>query len=108
MPDLKALFSEVYRVLERGGLLFISLPSRSWSQRLRERVRRKWRQWRGAPVNVYEGNPFYKIGPYNEVSLKQVCQIMTSLGFETIKVDLKSYEGKWQEVHSYYSLLFKR
>ena len=108
MPDLEALFSEVYRVLERGGLLFISLPGRSWSQGLRERVLRKWQQWRGAPVNVYEGNPYYKIGPYNEVSLKQVCKIMTALGFETIKVDLISYECKLQEVHSYYSLLFKK
>lgn len=108
MLDLEVLFSEVYRVLERGGLLFISLPCRSWSQRFRERVRGKWEQWRGAPVNVYEGNRFYKIGPHNEISLKQLCKIVTSLDFETIKVDLKSHEYNLEEVHSYYSLLLKK
>ena len=108
MPNLEVLFSEAHRILERGGLLFISLPYFSWWQRFRERVFRKWQQWRGAHVNVYDGNPFYKIGPYNEVSLKQICKITTSLGFETVKMDLKRYGQKRQDIHFYYSIILKK
>lgn len=108
MPNLEDLFSEAHRVLEQGGLLFISFPHRSRWQIFRDRVLRIKQQLRGEPVNVYDGNPFYKIGPYNEVSVKQICRIMTSLGFETIKSELKRCEYGPQDVHYYYSSIFRK
>ena len=108
IPNLAALLSEAHRVLEPGGLIFISLPGRNWQQRTRERGLTERQQPRGAPVNVYDGNPFYKIGPYTEVSLKQVRKVTASLGFETVNADLKEFETEHQEVHSYYSLLQRK
>lgn len=108
MPDLECLFSEAHRVLERGGLLFVTFPRRSWWQIFRERVLRRGQQLSGAILNVYDGNPFYKIGPYNEVSLKQVRRIMTSLGFETVKLELNRCEYGFQDVHYFYSSLFRK
>lgn len=76
-PNLEALVREVARVLKSGGQFYVTLEKKPWLKRLYYACMTLYRTYSPfVTSNVYEGSPYYKIGPYREVrmaSLKKTC-----------------------------------
>ena len=75
---------------------------------LRERARRAWCQATGTPVNVYDGNRFYKIGPWNEVTAREVAAAVTGAGFEAAPLALRVFEDPSGQTHRFEVLVARK
>lgn len=80
-PHLERLVHDSVRLLEPGGVFFLSWVEEALPRRLVKKVR-TWISRRNKISNVYEGNPFYRIGPYEERSLSEIDRCMQRAGYE--------------------------
>ncbi|HXK40854.1 MAG TPA: nitroreductase family protein [Candidatus Paceibacterota bacterium] len=69
-PDSGKLLKSAMGKLNEGGYIFIATIRGLWYKRLIFWFRRILRRLRGKRNNIYEGNVFYKIGPFSRVNLK--------------------------------------
>ncbi len=68
-PDLQVLLQSASASLKVGGKFFIATVEDTWYKRMRDAGRRVIRKLGGKKLNIYEGNPFYKVGPREPRSL---------------------------------------
>lgn len=64
---------------------------------------------KGESFNVYENNPYYKVGPYHPVSKKRCLAILKQHGFKVIETDIIKPQGgkKFSSNETFYGI-FKR
>lgn len=80
-PALGALLEDSERFLKSGGILFVALYSESWHRRLFRQIKTLIRvHLLKGKVNLYEGNPFYKAGPFKNISVRGLSSTLNRLG----------------------------
>ena len=83
-PEVGKLIRSSVDCIAKGGLFFVATIEDSWYRRLRERMCGWMRRIQGEPVNIYEGNPFYRIGPRTPVSFAKIEAAMHAAGCEKV------------------------
>ncbi len=72
-PNLITLLKNIPKILDKDGLLFVANVSESWYKRYLKVLRSIYRVYILRKMsNVYEGNPFYKIGPRVHISNNKI------------------------------------
>lgn len=79
-PNWERIVREAFRVLKPGGYLFISTSQPSFAKRFFDMSRAYFLSWPNKP-NVYDGNPYYKIGPFGRRNLSSVSEVGKQAGF---------------------------
>lgn len=74
-PDLKTLFLNIRHQLTPDGLFFLATYNESWYKKLAKKIINYWRARHGQPTNIYENNPFYRVGPINFLSDRTLKKI---------------------------------
>ena len=94
-PDWEDLMKEAQRVLKPGGMLFISTMQPTWFKYLFDLLRSVF-AGPGLHPSVYDGNPFYKIGPFGYRRLSRIRSICRAIGFDEMAsgIDFASGGGK--------------
>lgn len=68
-PRVASLLTNAVTKLRTGGVLFIATHQSGFFRKVRNYIRRSLRVYvYRKPYNLYEGNPFYKVGPILEIS----------------------------------------
>ncbi len=108
-PDPSGLLQEAGRLLHSGGALFVTTSQERWIKRYAKRMQRWKRQWVNHEiVNVYENNPFYKIGPMKQ---RTPAQIKTWAEAASLSLESSGYEtvlGSGTVPHTYYWAIYKK
>ncbi len=86
-PDLSTLLNSANSRLRKGGMVFVSVVRESWYRRLAKRIKIFKLKIIGKEVNIYENNPYYKIGLVRNYSKKQICKLFNKIGYRTFKYD---------------------
>lgn len=92
VPRVEIVCKEACRVLKPGGHFFLTLPRETFKERASFFLRRIffWRE----TGNVYEKNPYYKIGPWHFVSARQCAIEATRAGF-SLSLEGSLSSGSW-------------
>lgn len=84
-PSAGSLLAEAAAHVRTGGRIFVATVRDSWYRRFRDMARRLFRYLARLPINVYEGNPFYRTGPRGSFSrggqeraLASSCRLLDS------------------------------
>ena len=85
-PAFESLLVSGVKNLKSGGYLYLVHGQESFNKRLIRFGRRLQRQLSGLPVNIYEGNPYFRIGPYQHRTVSEIRKNLQSLGLQ-IKVE---------------------
>jgi SAM-dependent methyltransferase len=82
-PDLQGLMRSAATALKPGGEIFVAIIKDYWYRRLaKSLVAAVDRYIRRMVVNIYEGNPFYRVGPRGYVGERELTVLMRTAGFE--------------------------
>ncbi len=81
-PQFQSLLESGVKNLKVGGYFYLVHGQESFTKRLIRFGRRLQRQLRGLPVNIYEGNPYFRIGPYQHRSVSAIRKNLQSLGLQ--------------------------
>lgn len=98
-PVRGELFAEARRILKPGGYLYITVPMQSVRSRLRRLIRNLKKLLRGETFNVYENNPYYKIGPLEIVKPRTIQGMAVQAGFVPEAAGVRRVSGEayiWQ------------
>ncbi len=106
-PEWERLIQEAYRVLKPGGRLFVSTMQPSFLKYLIDSIRACIHAPRFRP-NVYDGNPFYKIGPFAVRDLKQVMDVGRRTGFDVDAQGVERVSGGGAIKHVYGWIVFSK
>lgn len=75
-PDLESIIKNTSLVLKKQGIFFIAFVQESFYRRIAKWIKLIHTKYLlHKAVNIYENNPFYKIGPRVELSIKDVESI---------------------------------
>lgn len=87
-PQLSDLLKSVNSRLESGGVVFIATVDEVWWRRLMRWLRSIGQIIIGRPSNIYEGNPFYKIGPRRHLGHNDILRLAQGFSWNLIQYDL--------------------
>ncbi len=81
-PAFDDLLLEIYRVLKPGGKLFLVHGKESWFKYARRQIFQNIVSLLSSRhVNIYERNPYFRIGPYSHKSLLTIQKKLKKAGF---------------------------
>jgi nitroreductase/SAM-dependent methyltransferase len=83
-PENKNLLRSAASVLNKDGLLFISVIRNHWYKRLIFFLMKLPRYIKGKHNNIYEGNTYYKIGPHTHQDLWETTTFLDNSGLKLI------------------------
>jgi nitroreductase/ubiquinone/menaquinone biosynthesis C-methylase UbiE len=98
-PQWEGMLKEAVRVLRPGGSLLVTTMKRSFVREMLQAVRSRWK--RRGPRNVYDGNPYYKIGPYAYRSFSNIRRVGMEAGLFCQDTGTESTSGGGALTHRY-------
>jgi len=102
-PDKKTLFQECYRVLQKDGVLFVTIDQELWLKNLFGYLGREYKRIKNNEVyNVYENNKYYKIGPYEYIPYFKTDYYARIAGFKKIESGIVEVEQQGTMKHRMY------
>jgi nitroreductase/ubiquinone/menaquinone biosynthesis C-methylase UbiE len=105
-PNWRELIAESARMLRPGGAFFLTTMQPPVWRRLFDMVR--WYFSIDGTTNVYDGNPFYKIGPFSYRSMKEIRRICKNVGLECSSYGKETVSGGGKLSHTYAWMLFTK
>lgn len=106
-PEWERLIQEAFRVLKPGGCLFVSTMQPSFLKRCFDVIRSYFHAYQYRP-NVYDGNPFYKIGPFASRDLKYLMRVGEISGFNIVSHGVDRVSSGALVKHDYGWVLFQK
>ncbi len=93
-PQLEKLLDEIRRVVKPQGFIFLVHGQEHWWKY----YSRRCKQWIRAlvsryPVNIYEGNPYFRLGPYQHMTLRTLRQKLKKASFNIRQSQVSVQKG---------------
>ncbi len=80
-PDVEGLIRSAASALKPGGGIFVAIVKDYWYRRIAKSAITAFnRLVRRKLVNIYEGNPFYRVGPRRLISERKLAHVMSAAG----------------------------
>lgn len=84
-PNIDKALTEFNRILKPGGYIFVTTTHMTWYKRLSYWLRFKYKKFiKREIVNVYENNPYYKIGPFRYLKPNKLKKLAAKSGFRHV------------------------
>lgn len=107
-PEVEALLGSAARAMRPGGLLFVTTTRELPVKRLAMAADRLGKRLRGIPVNVYDNNPYYKIGPYAYRSPRALRRAAADAGLFLEGSGYRTVRRSGGLPHRYYWAAFRK
>lgn len=107
--DLPELFHQSVKVLNKGGIFFITTTNDPFYVRIVRKVRRLKNKYVDREVtNVYENSPYYKIGPFKQLRSKEIDRLLEKEGIQKVNSGKKKLRGVGYLPHTFYWAVYKK
>jgi SAM-dependent methyltransferase len=106
-PKWEQLVREAVRVLRPGGLLYISTLQPSLARHISDLIRYRLRSPKFR-LTMYDGNPYYKIGPFARRSFSSICNVVERFDMKRVEVGMERVSETSTLVHSFAWGMFKK
>lgn len=106
IPKLDLVIADLCKKMKKEGIIYCVIFNESWYRRATKFSRNLWLKLMGRQVNVYENNPFYKIGPYRHISKSRILKIFKENGFLINKFGI--FSNNIKEGTKLYYFMFKK
>jgi len=88
-PEPTKLVEAMSQKLKSGAHIFVATIEESWYKKCIKNLFKSYRQYiLGEEYNIYENNPFYKIGPIKKIGSNQAKNIFSQVGLHLVKQGL--------------------
>ncbi|MCB9814264.1 nitroreductase family protein [Candidatus Nomurabacteria bacterium] len=109
MPHYETLLKESAGLVKSGGYMVVAVDNQSSLVWFLRKTFIKFKCFlKKETFNVYENNPYYKIGPYSVVSHKFIKSKLNQLGFNLVTSGKISSENRKASNQTYYAIFKKQ
>lgn len=109
MPTYQTFLIDLVKSIKSGGFLFVAFDTQTNITRFFKEARLRTLAFiKGEKYNVYENNPYYKVGPYAPVSTAKVNQILKNNNFDLIQSGVVDSVSRKKSNQSYYAFYRKQ
>ena len=93
-PDVSSLLRSVGKSLNNEGYLLISVVQEAWYRIFYKYIFKNWLLLKGKNVNIYENNPYYKVGPIEKYTDSRLIGLVSETGLKKIdQINIKKGNG---------------
>lgn len=108
-PQVGALIKEAYRLLKPSGILYITTSREKLAKKIIYKMNfYKKKYLNKEAINVYENNPYYKIGPIKWRSQKFINKLINNIGFKRVNAGIETVPKSGIVPHCFFWGIYKK